>query len=189
MSARYALPPGPSGWLSRVRGRYVLALLGVLLAAASCGPGQSPPATTIVAQPPLQLASSSYEQIALPTPASDTQHVVVSPVAPATLFACSAHLQVSGPPGSTSPQPMTLWRSTDTGAHWTRSPLRLGSGTQCFLSIAPDDPRRMTLQVAQPEQGMQPCTRSVFYLSGDSGVTWRPLPPHTPLAPAHAVSI
>jgi hypothetical protein len=57
------------------------------------------------------------------------------------------------------------------------------------MSIAPDDPRRMTLQVAQSEQGTQPCTRSVFYISGDSGVTWRSLPPHTSLAPAHANAV
>jgi hypothetical protein len=189
MSARYALPPGPSGWLSRVQGRYTLALLGVLLAAASCGPEQSPPATTIVAQPPLPLASSSWEQIALPTPISDTQDVVVSPVDPTTLFSCSAHLPVSGSGGGVSPEPMTLWRSTDTGAHWTSTSLPLGSGTQCLISIAPDDPRRMVLQVGQSEQGAQPCMRSVFYISGDSGVTWHPLPPHTSPAPAHANAV
>jgi hypothetical protein len=188
MSAMCALLPGPSGWPSRLPGRCAVALLGMLLAGASCGPGQSPPATTIVAQPPLQLTSSSYEQIALPTPVSDTQDVVVSPVDPATLFACTAHLQLSGPGGSASPQAMTLWRSTDTGAHWTRSTLQLGSGTQCRISIAPDDPRRMTLQVTQSEQGTQPCAHDVFYRSGDSGVTWRPLPPHTSLAPPDAVS-
>lgn len=188
MSAMRALSPRHAGWPTRFSGGWALALLGILLAGTSCGPSQSPPTLTIAAQPPLQLASSSWEQIALPTPVSDTQDIVVSPVNPATLFACTAPLQMSGPGGSTNPQPMTLWRSADTGAHWTRAPLRLGSGTQCLISIASDDPRRMTLQVAQSEQGTQPCAHDLFYVSGDSGVTWRPLPPHTSIAPTDAVS-
>jgi hypothetical protein len=82
---------------------------------------------------------------------------------------------------------MTLWRSTDTGAQWTGSPLALGSGTQCLISIAPDDPNRMMLQVTPSEQGTQPCAHDVFYLSGDSGMTWHALPPHTSIAPKSAV--
>ena len=175
MSTICAQLSGRSGWPARFPGRSALVLLGVLLALASCGPSQAP------------LAPRSWEQIALPTPVSDTQDFVVSPVDPAMLFDCSADLQLAGPGGSTSsPQPLTLWRSTDTGAHWTRSTLQLGSGTQCLISIAPDDPSRMTLQVTPSELGTQPCAQDAFYLSGDSGVTWRALPPHTSIAPTSA---
>ena len=156
-------------WTARPSRRWTLVLLGVLLASASCGPSQS-----------------SWEKIALPTPAAGTQDFVVSPVDPALLFDCTANLQVADPGGSASPEPTTLWRSTDTGAHWQRSPLQLGSGTQCLISIAPDDPSRMTLQVTPSEQGAQPCAYDEFYLSGDSGVTWQKLPPHTSLAPKSA---
>jgi hypothetical protein len=45
----------------------------------------------------------------------------------------------------------------------------------------------MTLQVTlSEEQGAQPCAHDVFYLSGDSGVTWHSLRPRTSLAPTHA---
>jgi hypothetical protein len=176
MSTICAQLSGRSGWPARFPSRSALVLLGVLLALASCGSSQAP------------LAPSSWEQIALPTPVSDTQDFVVSPVDPGMLFDCTADLQLAGPGGSTSsPQPMTLWRSTDTGAHWTRSTLQLGSGTQCLISIAPDDPSRMTLQVTQSEQGTQACANDVFYLSDNSGVTWHKLPPHTSLAPTLAV--
>jgi hypothetical protein len=47
----------------------------------------------------------------------------------------------------------------------------------------------MTLEVAQSEQGTQPCARDLFYLSGDSGVTWRPLPPRASFAPPHADAV
>jgi hypothetical protein len=166
MSTIRAQSSGQSGWPARFRGRCALALLGVLLTLASCGPSQAP------------LAPNSWEQIALPTPVSDTQDFVVSPVDPGMLFDCTG--------GSAMTLAMTLWRSTDTGAHWTRSTLQLGSGTQCLISIAPDDPSRMTLQVTPSEQGTQPCAQDVFYLSDDSGVTWRALPPHTSIAPESA---
>lgn len=174
MSTRCALPSGQPFGPARLPGRYALVLLGVLLALASCRPSQ--------------IAPQTWEQIALPTPVSDTQDFVVSPVDPAMLFDCTADLQVAGPGGSASPEPMTLWRSTDAGGQWTRSPLQLGSGTQCLISIAPDDPSRMTLQVTPAEQETQPCAHEVFYLSGDSGGTWRRLPPHLSLAPTSGVA-
>ena len=171
MSTVCARPSRQIFWTARPSRRWTLLLLGVLLASASCGPSQS-----------------SWEKIALPIPAAGTQDFVVSPVNPALLFDCTADLKVAEPGGSASPQPTTFWRSTDTGAHWTRSPLQLGSGTQCLISIAPDDPSRMTLQVTPLEQGTQPCANDAFYLSGDSGVTWQKLPPHTSLAPTSGVA-
>ena len=141
---------------------------------ASCGPIQAVSGPAAAAQ--------TWERIALPTPASETQDFVVSPVDPTLLFDCTADLQMTGPGGSAIPAPMTLWRSTDAGAHWTRSPLPLGSGTQCLISIAPDDPSRMTLQVTPSYQGTQLCARDVFYLSDDSGMSWRVLPLHPRVA-------
>ena len=193
MSAICALPPRQSFGLARFPNRWTLVLSGVLLTLASCGPSKAisgrlvvPPAATITARPPLQLAPQIWEQIALPTPVSDTQDFVVSPVDPALLFDCTADLQLTGPSGSASPGPMTLWRSTDTGAQWTRSTLQLGSGVQCLISMAPGDPSRMILQVTQSEPGMQPCAHEAFYLSGDSGVTWRRLPPLPSIAATDA---
>ena len=36
----------------------------------------------------------------------------------------------------------------------------------------------MTLQVTPSYQGTQLCAQDVFYLSDDSGMSWRVLPPH-----------
>lgn len=109
--------------------------------------------------------------------------VVVSSADPAILLACTAHLQMPEPPASTPTQSMTLWRTTDAGAHWTRYAPALGAGTQCLFSIAPDDPQRVTLHVTQMVQDAQPCAHDSFYLSEDGGATWQQLPPHISIAP------
>src|SRR5215469_4395504 len=98
MSAISAVQTRHALWTSRLPKRWTaIVLCGVLLALASCGPH----AAVITARAPVQLAPQSWEQIALPTPVSETQDFVVSPVNPALLFDCTA-------------DPMTLWRSTDT---------------------------------------------------------------------------
>jgi hypothetical protein len=193
MSAICAHPSRHASWTARPSKRWAaIVLCGVLLTLASCGSHTAAPgpasatAATIAARPPRQLASQSWEQIALPTPVSETQDFVVSPVDPALLFDCTADLQGEGPGSSPSPQPMTLWRSTDTGAHWTRSAISVSSGIGCYISIAPDEPSRITVQVPQSYSGTQLCRHDSFYLSDDWGITWRALPPPPAIAPNSA---
>jgi hypothetical protein len=108
--------------------------------------------------------------VALPAAATDMRGFAAAPTDAALLFACSA-------------QPMAFWRSTDAGAHWTRYPLALGPQDQCSFSIAPDDPQRVTLQIQRSAQDGPFCAGDIFYLSGDSGVTWRKLLLHVSIAP------
>jgi hypothetical protein len=46
----------------------------------------------------------------------------------------------------------------------------------------------MTLQVTQSDQGTPPCANEKFYLSSNSGMTWRARTPYTPIAPKSADS-
>jgi hypothetical protein len=154
------------------------------LAGVSCAPpapsSAASPAATIALRPPRPLGTSAWERIALPASPSDLHGIDVSPVDPATILACTAHLQTPPAPGFTPAQPMTLWRTADAGAHWMRYAPPLGAGTWCFFSVAPNDPRRVTIQVTQSGQDGQPCAHDTFYLSDDGGMTWRRLPPHAP---------
>lgn len=164
-------------------------LLVIVLACASCAsptassPQAASPIGTVALRSPRQMAASAWEELALPVPAADIHGVAVSPADPAIVFACSAHLQTPKPPGSMLAQPMTFWRTTDAGSHWTRYAPALGAGTQCLFSIAPDDPQRVTLQVTQTAQDEQPCAHDTFYLSANGGATWQRLLPHASIAP------
>lgn len=170
--------------------RWQVVLLVVVLACVSCAPFSAPsavnPVATLHAQPPQPLAGSIWEQLALPAFVADVHGFVVAPNDPATLFACTAHLTPTDAMGDIAPQPMTFWRTTDTGAHWTRYTPALATGFGCSFSIAPDDPKRMTLQVSRPEQNAQPCAGNGFYLSDDGGATWHTLLPHISIAPKAA---
>jgi hypothetical protein len=187
-----ALHPVGSFWSSSRGSCCGVLLLVLVLAGTACAPltGSSSavvsPTETVRLRSPRQLAASAWEQVALPAPAADIHGAAVSPADPAILFACTAQLVSSEPSGDTPPQPLTLWRTADAGAHWTRYAPAFGAGTECLFSIATDQPKRVTLQVSQSVAGAQPCAQDTFYLSGDSGVTWHPLPPHTSIAPAHA---
>lgn len=139
---------------------------------------------TIIQQSPQYLGSTDWEQLALPTPSADVINVRVSPANPHLLFACTAHLRRSLSGEKVAAQPVTLWRTMDTGAHWTRYTSTAGVGTACSFSIAPDDPQRVTFQVTQTVA--QPCSQERWYLSSDGGTTWHPLPPHQSVAPAAA---
>jgi photosystem II stability/assembly factor-like uncharacterized protein len=181
-------PMGPFRPPVRGSRHAVLLLVMVALACASCASaGTSPsPSSSVSLHAPSALAASVWEQVSLPAPNADMRGVAVSPADPATLFACTADLQASESSGSgVTIQPMMLWRTTDAGARWTRYTPELAAGAQCLFSIAPDDPRRVTLQLTQVGQA-QPCAGDTFYLSADGGATWRQLPPHSSIAPSHA---
>lgn len=161
-------------WLSSRHARWGMLLIVIGMACVSCTPTTTSvvrPVATVSGQSPRRLASSAWEQITLPVPMADIRGVAVAPTDPATILACSA-------------QPMTLWRTSDTGAHWTRFDSTLSAGNQCLFSFAPDNPQRVTLQVTQPAENAQPCAQDTFYISDDGGVAWRKLPPHTSIAPA-----
>ncbi|HEX6543349.1 MAG TPA: hypothetical protein VF040_16450 [Ktedonobacterales bacterium] len=161
----------PTGW-----SRQSALFLVLVLICAACAPSTARgivPAATVEAHAPRYLPASAWEHIALPASASDIQGVAVSPIDPATLFACTT-------------QPQALWRTTDAGAHWTRYALTFGGTGHCSFSFAPDDSGRVTFQVEQPSQDAQPCAHDSFYLSMDGGETWHMLPRHVSIAPAKA---
>ena len=163
------------GW-SEAWGRVSpVALLLLALVGAGCGSSSAAislaPTSSLTRQAPQRLASSDWEQVALPAVATDIQGVAVSPADPGVILACAG-------------RPLALWRSTDAGAAWTRYAPTLGAAIQCNISFAPDDARLVTLQAAQPASDSQACARDSFFLSDDGGATWRELPPHTSIAPA-----
>ncbi|HEV2460397.1 MAG TPA: sialidase family protein, partial [Ktedonobacterales bacterium] len=150
---------------------------------AGCGAssgtnGQLGPSATVVAAPPARLAGSAWERISLPAPRDQMDGFAAAPRDPSTLFACT-----------TSPRPFALWRSTDAGAHWTGFVPLDTRGTDCAVSIAPDDPRRVTLQVSQFAPGEPLCGQDAFSLSTDGGASWRQLPQHALAASAPAASV
>ena len=163
-------------WLSaRGAGCVVFVVLIVALGYAACEtstPSPLGPASSVSMHAPQRLHASAWEQVALPAAAADIRGFATAPTDAALLFACSA-------------QPMAYWRSTDAGAYWTRYPLTLGPQDQCGFSIAPDDPKRITLQIQRSAQDGPWCASDLFYLSDDSGVTWRKLAPHISIAPTH----
>jgi hypothetical protein len=168
----------------------VCLLLVALVAGCGLSSGQIRPTATVVAQPPARLAGSMWERISLLLPSDQVQGFAVSPRDPSTLFACTATLPPPAPDDPFAPaqpatlQPFALWRSTDAGAHWSQFAPLDARGTTCALSIAPDDPRRVTFQVSPYfAPGEQLCGQDSFYLSTDGGASWRPLPHHS-IAPA-----
>jgi hypothetical protein len=193
----------PHARLRRSRHLHALCSLSCLLfvaVLAGCGTSSGPIGTmrstaTVVAAPPARMAGSAWERISLPAPSDQLHGFAVSPRDPATLFACTATLPPpappapSGPPPAAMPQPFALWRSTDAGAHWARYAPLDAQGTDCAFSIAPDDPRRVTVQVSRFAPGDPLCSGDTAYLSTDGGASWRQLPPHAlasiaPIAPA-----
>lgn len=156
-------------------------LLCMLLLTALVGVACTPdipsgvtPAESETLQPPQPLPASAWEQLALPTSVSSILGVAVSPIDPNVILACSA-----------LPHPLTLWRTTDAGRHWTRYRPALETGRGCHFSFAPDDPQRISVQIDLSGAGGQPCTGDAFYLSDDGGATWKRLPAHTSIAPTN----
>lgn len=161
-----------------LRAAWALPLLAALAVAAcnTTSAAVTGPVATVAGSPPTLLGGAGWQRIALPAPLGELFGFAVSPADPATMLACSS--------ASVVPAPLTLWRTTDTGAHWTRYLPLAGVGTACNIAFAQDDPRRVTVQVAESTSGRQPCADDTFYLSGDGGQSWKRLPPHTSIAPA-----
>ena len=150
-------------------------LLVIALTCTSCASSSVSllaPSSSVSLQSPHHLNASAWEQLAIPAASADMRGVEVAPADPATIFACSA-------------QPMALWRTTDAGSHWARYAISLDLQDQCYFSIAPDDPQRVTFQVSRLGDDAQPCAHDSFYLSDDGGAYWRPLPSHASIAPAN----
>lgn len=176
-------------WLASSLWRWVrhgVVLLVLVLVCTACDTSSTSPFSlvsplapgeTVSGQAPHSLAGSAWEEMALPVPATDVQGIGVSPTDPATIFACTAHLLPTNEAGGVAAQPMTLWRTTDTGVHWTWYDPVLGTGIACQFAFAPDDPQRVGLLVEQTVQDGQPCAHDGFYLTADGGATWQRLPP------------
>jgi hypothetical protein len=116
----------------------------------------------------------------LPVSGNQLRAWMVMPADPATLFACSgdAYDFRSG----ASEGPITLWRTRDTGYHWTQLALPATSGTSCALAVAPDNPQRIAFVVTDYNE-QRACDRLTLYLSEDAGDTWTHVA-HTSIAPA-----
>jgi hypothetical protein len=160
--------------------RLLSALLLGLMATAGCA---APRASvhTVTAQAPQLLASSAgWSTISLPVSGNQLRSWMVMPADPATLFACSgeAYDFRSG----ASEGPITLWRTRDTGYHWSQLALPANSGTSCALAVAPDNPQRIAFVVTDYNE-QRACDRLTIYLSEDAGDTWTHVA-HTSIAPA-----
>ena len=175
MRARPITTRSWAGWRRTWSRVSPVALLLLAFVGAGCGSSTAAtslaPTSSLTRQAPQRLAASDWEQVALPTVATDIQGIAISPADPGVILACAG-------------RPLALWRSTDAGSAWTRYAPTLGAAIQCNFSFAPDDARLVTLQAAQPAPDSQACAHDSFFLSDDSGATWRELPPHTSIAPA-----
>ncbi len=157
-----------------------LALALVLLAAcdhpwAASSAATPSPHSTVTTGTPVTLGTGGWQHIALPTPIQDIEGYTVSPTNPNTLYACSDE-----------PDPLTLWRTTDAGAHWTNLDALGGPGTACEFSFAPDDPQHMGVQITKRQEKNHVCAGDTFYLSADGGATLRRLPAISLNIPASA---
>ncbi len=170
-----------SAWSLLRRGLGLFIAFG-LLTSMGCGPAPAAPVKKMT-PPPVRVASSSWESLSLPLSGTPLLFYTVSPTDPATMYACTS--TPAAPGTSASAVPILLWRTQDAGQHWSHLPLPSTLGTNCSLSIAPDQPQRIAYLVTNASDDQRPCDRDSLYLSPDGGATWRHIP-HTSVAPPGA---
>jgi hypothetical protein len=103
----------------------------------------------------------SYWLVAAVSVAAAVNGLALDPDDPATLYVCTTNVSA------------IVWRTTDAGAHWTRYDLPRVTGNACDISVAPDNPARVSLQVVSTNQQPQSCATTFLYLSDDRGASWR----------------
>ncbi len=151
--------------------RLLAALLLALLLVA-CESRGATTATTVRGGTPATVGSGSWQHLSLPVPNADVIGFAPSPTDANTLYACTGHVVAS------RAAPMTLWRTTDAGAHWTNFGALAGLGVNCAISIAPDDAQRVLVQISSGVDKGVDCSTDSDYLSDDGGATWKHLPPY-----------
>lgn len=92
----------------------------------------------------------------------------VSPADPQTIYACLVEA------GSTQ---ITIWRTRNAGQYWSRLPISAAFGNDCSLSIAPDQPQRIALNVTNNNANQPSCIQNRIYLSTNSGDSWQRIMP------------
>lgn len=137
---------------------------------------QAAPPVTVDGYTPRPVAAGGWEQVALPLPDTTTLgSLVISPVDPRTLYACTVATGGHTALSNTTVYPLRVWRTRDSGAHWTSVKLPRIVGFDCTLSVAADSPSRIGLFVAigAPDYEAPPaCTEAALYLSDDGGDSW-----------------
>lgn len=161
----------------------VLFLIVISLFIAGCGSPSTPPVVNQSMQTPqLELEPSTWQSIPLPRSDLELLGYAVSPVDPATIYACAIN-------GSSSTQnPVALWRTHDTGQHWTLLHLPMSSGNGCQISLDPTQPQRIVVLVTNPYGNSRPCDNDSLYISDDSGNSWQHVP-YSSIAPEGAQTV
>jgi hypothetical protein len=194
---RLAISPG---WAKRLSLRAKLAralviVLAVIVALITFLPHASftlPPQITRLLTPaptqtqtPGRLSAGQLEQIPHP-PVSDaaTSIIAPSPQDPETAYTCMSPVQ-NAPATGLIPSEISLWVTHNMGRTWSHIALPGAIGTYCFVETARDGSSRVVMSVgnAALDQSAQPCAHDQYFVSDDSGVTWRAIQ-HTTLAPA-----
>ncbi len=152
---------------------------------------RGPTPLTVTVHPPVHLAASAWQRIALPFAGGTLRSYAAAPGDPATVFACSNGAVPDPTFNAPAFGPVALWRTRDSGAHWTRLvlPGTLASGaTTCEVHIARDDPRRVAVLEQPTGNGGRACGDAALYLSVDGGDDWTAVP-HTSVTPAGSVEV
>ncbi len=116
----------------------------------------------------VQLISSAWEALSLPTPNTVLLSSTVSPNNPSTIYICTRSSRFPGIASS-----IALWRTRDAGQHWSSLPLPKTTGTACSISLAPSLQQRIAVLITNRCNDQVPCLYSTLYFSSDSGATWR----------------
>lgn len=124
---------------------------------------------TTIAQPPHM--SGAWTAITLPAPKSLIGDVLAAPDDPATIFACVGSVPANVDGGASGQ--FRLWRTRDSGAHWTTVATPTLKGRNCSVTIANDNPQRILVTVMDTVLAQRPCTNIHTYLSNDAGSTWQ----------------
>ncbi|HEV2583200.1 MAG TPA: hypothetical protein VGT44_20230 [Ktedonobacteraceae bacterium] len=160
-----------------------LVIIVISLFMAGCASQNTPQMVKRSTQtPPHGLEPSTWQSIPLPRLDLELLAYVVSPVDPATIYACTSN-------GSSQAQNrIALWRTQDTGQHWSSLHLPASPGTGCQLSLIPTQPPRLAVLVTNPYGNLRPCDNDSLYLSDDGGNSLQHVP-YSSIAPEGAQTV
>ncbi|HET9921709.1 MAG TPA: hypothetical protein VFQ30_17845 [Ktedonobacteraceae bacterium] len=157
----------------------------LLLVSCSSSPGMDRAIRSTPASQSAPSLSTSWETIALSKLIGTDKAFLsyaVSPTDPETMYACTSD------GSSLNQHPIRLWRTHDTGLHWSALSLPASFGTGCTISMARSQPQRIAVLMTNTYDNQRPCDQDMLYLSNDGGNSWKHIP-YSSLAPQGARTV